>query len=160
VNKIAYASLSQRTHPDVLRRFCQDFGYEAITFRSMSADGRPVYHTNVIMCVASEFALIGLEMIADEAERMGVQNLLEATGKEVIELSAQQIEEFAGNAIELHNEREKLLVLSARAAAALSDDQRSRIERYARLVPLALPTIELAGGSARCMIATIHLPAL
>jgi hypothetical protein len=112
------------------------------------------------MCVASEFALIGLEMIRDEAERMGVQNLLEATGKEVIELSARQIEEFAGNAIELHNEREKLLVLSERAAAALSDDQRSRIEHYARLVPLALPTIELAGGSARCMIATIHLPLL
>jgi hypothetical protein len=158
VNKIAYASLSQRTHPDVLRRFCQDFGYEAVTFRSMTADGRPVYHTNVIMCVASEFGLIGLETIADEAERMGVQNLLEATGKEVIELSAEQIEEFAGNAIELHNEREKLLVLSERAAATLSDDQRSRIEHYARLLPLALPTIELAGGSARCMIATIHLP--
>ena len=109
--------------------FVGDFGYEAVTFRSMSEDGRPVYHTNVIMCVASEFALIGLEMIADEAERMGVQNLLEATGKEVIELSAGQIEEFAGNAIELHNEREKLLVLSERAAAALSNDQRSRIER-------------------------------
>ena len=160
VNKIAYASLSQRTHRDVLRRFCQDFGYEAVTFQSASADGRAVYHTNVIMCVASEFALIGLEMIADEAERMGVQNLLEATGKEVIELSAGQIEEFAGNAIELHNESEKLLVLSARAAAALTDDQRRRIERYARLVTLSLPTIELAGGSARCMIATVHLPLL
>ena len=72
------------------------------------------------MCVASEFALIGLSMIADEAERMGVQNLLESTGKEIIELSAPQIGEFAGNAIELHNEREKLLVLSTRAAAALS----------------------------------------
>ena len=87
VNKLAYASLSQRTHPEVLRQFCEDFGYEAVKFRSMSDDGRPVYHTNVIMCVASEFALIGLEMISDEAERMGVQNLLEATGKEVIELS-------------------------------------------------------------------------
>jgi hypothetical protein len=158
VNKLAYASLSQRTHPEVLRRFCDDFNYEAVTFHSVSGDGRPIYHTNVMMCVGSEFALLGLTTIADEAERMGVQNLLEATGKEVIELSARQIAEFAGNALELQNAREKLLVLSARAAAALSDQQRQQIARYARMVPLALPTIELAGGSARCMLATIHLP--
>lgn len=160
VNKLAYASLSQRTHPEVLDRFCADFGYEAVKFRSVSDDGRAVYHTNVVMCVGSEFALIGLAMIPDEAERVGVQNLLEATGKEVIELSTKQIGEFAGNAIELHNQREKLLVLSARAAAALTASQRKTIESYARLVPLDLPTIELAGGSARCMIATIHLPRL
>ena len=161
VNKIAYASLSHRTHPEVLQRFCDDFGYEPVRFRSQSADGRPVYHTNVVMCVGSEFAVLGTEMIPDEAERTGVQNLLEATGKEVVEVSAEQINEFAGNAIELHSkDGEKLLVLSARAAAALSDEQRGTIEQYARLVPLTLPTIELAGGSARCMIATVHLPPL
>jgi hypothetical protein len=160
VNKLAYASLSHRTHPEVLERFCADFAYEAVKFRSVSEDGRPVYHTNVVMCVGSEFALIGLGMIPDEAERMGVENVLESTAKEVIALSAAQIAEFAGNAIELHNDREKLLVLSARAAAALTAEQRKRIEQYARLVPLTLPTIELAGGSARCMIATIHLPRL
>jgi hypothetical protein len=158
VHKIAYASLSHRTHPDVLKQFCDDFGYEAVKFHSISASGQPVYHTNVVMCVGSEFALIGLGMIPDEAERMGVQNLLEATGKQVIDLSAAQIDEFAGNAIELHNDREKLLVLSARATAALTEQQRQTIGRFARLVPLELPTIELAGGSARCMIATIHLP--
>jgi len=159
-NKIAYASLSQRTHAEVLLRFCEDFAYEAITFRSQSRDGRSIYHTNVMMCVGSEFALVGLETIRDEAERTGVQNLLESTGKEVIELSAGQIDEFAGNAIELHNEREKLLVLSTRAEAALTDKQRKQIAQHARLVPLDLPTIELAGGSARCMIATIHLPVI
>lgn len=158
-NKIAYASLSQRTHAEVLRKFCDDFAYEPITFRSVSGDGRSIYHTNVMMCVGSKFALIGLETIPDEAERMGVQNLLEATGKEVIELTAGQIAEFAGNAIELHNGKEKLLILSKRAESALSDAQRHRISKYARIVPLDLPTIELAGGSARCMIATIHLPA-
>jgi hypothetical protein len=158
VNKIAYASLSQRTHAEVLKQFCSDFGYEPVTFRSQSDDGRPIYHTNVMMCVGSGFALAGLQTIPDQAEREGVQNLLEAHGKEVIELTAEQITEFAGNAIELHNEREKLLVLSARAAAALEDEQREAIERHARLIPLSLPTIELAGGSARCMIATIHLP--
>ena len=161
VHKIAYASLSHRTHPDVLKRFGDDFGYEPVMFRSQSADGRPVYHTNVVMCVGSEFALVGLEMIPLESERVGVQNLLEATQHEVIELSAEQIAEFAGNAIELHNAKgEKLLVMSARAAAALSPEQRATIQQYARLVPLTLPTIELAGGSARCMIATVHLPAL
>ena len=160
VNKLAYASLSNRTHPEVLERFCADFGYEAVKFRSQSEDGRPIYHTNVLMCIGTEFALVGLEMIPDEAERGGVQNLLEATGKEVIELGAAQIAEFAGNAIELQNDREKLLVLSTRAAAALSAEQRETLESYARLVPLTLPTIELAGGSARCMIATIHLPPL
>ena len=161
VNKIAYASLSHRTHPEVLKRFCDDFGYEPVTFRSQSADGRPVYHTNVVMCVGTDFAILGTDMIPDEAERVGVQNLLEATAKEVVEVTPAQINEFAGNAIELHNARgEKLLVLSARAAAALSPEQRATIERYARLVPLTLPTIELAGGSARCMIATVHLPPL
>lgn len=161
VNKIAYASLSQRTHVDVLKEFCCDHGYEPVTFRSASADGRPIYHTNVMMCVGSEFALLGVETIPDEAERVGVQNLLESSGKEVIELTADQIAEFAGNAIELHDASgQKLLVLSARAAAALTTEQRNKIEGYARLVPLSLPTIELAGGSARCMIATIHLPRL
>ncbi len=158
VHKIAYASLSQRTHSEVLRKFCRDFQYEAITFRSVGRDQRPIYHTNVMMCVGSDFALVGLQTIPDEAERGGVENMLESTGKEVIELSAGQIDEFAGNAIELHNDEEKLLVLSKRAEAALSDDQRVRIAKYARLLPLELPTIELAGGSARCMIATIHLP--
>ena len=160
VNKIAYASLSQRTHPEVLQKFCADFGYEPVTFRSESEPGRPIYHTNVMMCVGSEFALVGLQNIPDEAERGGVQNLLEASGKELIELTPAQIAEFAGNAIELHNDREKLLVLSARAAAALTPAQRGALEKYARLVPLSLPTIELAGGSARCMIAMIHLPRL
>ena len=161
VNQISYASLSHRTHPEVLKRFGDDFGYEPVTFRSQSADGRPIYHTNVVMCVGSEFAMVGLEMIPLESERVGVQNLLEATQHEVIELSAEQIGEFAGNAIELHNARgEKLLVMSARAAAALLPEQRKTIEGYARLVPLTLPTIELAGGSARCMIATVHLPPL
>lgn len=157
-NKIAYASLSQRTHPEVLRRFCADFGYEPVKFRSESEDGRPIYHTNVILCVGSGFALVGLEMIPDEAERMGLQNLLESTGKEVIELTAAQISEFAGNAIELRNEREKLLALSARALAVFTDQERATLESFVRLVPLNLPTIELGGGSARCMIATIHLP--
>ncbi|MDQ2658907.1 MAG: arginine deiminase-related protein [Verrucomicrobiota bacterium] len=157
-NKIAYASLSQRTHPALVRQFSADFGFEPVTFRSVGVDGRPVYHTNVVMCVGSDFALIAPGMIPDEAERIGVQNLLESTGKEVIELSAAQIGEFAGNALELQGSAGKLLVMSARGVAALTKNQRQTIERSARLLPLTLPTIELAGGSARCMLAAIHLP--
>ncbi len=158
VNKLAYASLSHRTHPEVLEKFCADFGYEPVKFCSTSEDGRPVYHTNVMMCIASEFALVAFDLIPDEAERAAVRKRLERTGKMVIDLAPRQITQFAGNAIELHNATEKLLVLSARAAAALDAEQRAQIERFARLLPLTLPTIELAGGSARCMIATIHLP--
>ena len=76
----------------------------------------------------------------------------------MIELDRNQIANFAGNAIELRNEKEKLLVISARAVAALSNQQREEIERHARLLELSIPTIELAGGSARCMIASVHLP--
>jgi hypothetical protein len=159
-HKVAYASLSQRTHPEVLQRFCSDFGYEPVTFRSASQEGRPVYHTNVILCVGADFALVSLEMIRDEAERQTVWNRLKSTGKEVIELREAQINEFAGNAIELRAGGENRLVISERGAAALAPSQRQTIENYARLLPLSLPTIELAGGSARCMIATIHLPRL
>jgi hypothetical protein len=160
LNRVAYASLSQRTHPEVLEQFCHDFKYEAVTFRSRSEDGQPIYHTNVMMCVGSVFALVGLETIADEAERNVVQDRLEAADKEVIDLNSSQIANFAGNAIELHNEKGTVLVLSARAASALSDSQRAIIDRHAQVLEVSLPTIELAGGSARCMIATIHLPRL
>jgi hypothetical protein len=159
LNKIAYVSLSNRSNPKVVKRFADDFGYEPVTFTSIGSDGQPIYHTNVIMCIATGFAMVGLEMIPNKAERQQVRACLEKTGKEIVELSADQIANFAGNAIELHNkDGEKLLVLSSRAVRALTENQREKLSRYARLVPLDLPTIELAGGSARCMIATIHLP--
>jgi hypothetical protein len=99
-------------------------------------------------------------MIADAGQRKTVRGRLEASGKKVIALDRAQIANFAGNALELRNDSEKLLVLSSRAAAALTAEQRKEIERHARLLPLALPTIEMAGGSARCMLAAIHLPRL
>ncbi len=99
------------------------------------------------------------KVIRNEADRQQVRARLEKAGKEIVELSADQIANFAGNAIELHNKGgDKLLVLSSRADRALTEDQRERLSRYARLILLELPTIELGGGSARCMIATIHLP--
>lgn len=161
VNKVAYVSLSNRSHPEPLRHFCRDFGYEPVTFTAADERSRPVYHTNVVMCVGSEFALIALEMIADEQTRDAVRTRLKETGKEIVELTRDQIANYAGNAIELHDRAgDKLLVLSARAVPAFTAAQRETVKHYARLVPLDLPTIELAGGSARCMLATIHLPPL
>ncbi|MEO6872185.1 MAG: arginine deiminase-related protein [Chthoniobacterales bacterium] len=157
-NRLAYASLSQRTHPEMVDRFCADFGFVPVKFHSATADGRAVYHTNVLMCIGSDFALAGLSLIPDAGEREEVRAALAASGREVIELSTEQISEYAGNALELDNGHEKLLVLSARAEASLGAKQRAALARHTRLVPLALPTIELAGGSARCMLAAIHLP--
>ena len=159
VNRIAYVSLSNRSNPKVIQRFADDFSYEPVIFTSIGSDGQPIYHTNVMMCIGTAFVMVGLEMIPNKDERQEVRARLEKTGKEIVELSADQIANFAGNAIELNNKSgEKLLVFSSRAAGALTEDQRTRLSRYARLVELELPTIELAGGSARCMIATIHLP--
>jgi hypothetical protein len=161
VNKIAYVSLSNRSNPKVIRRFADDFAYEPVTFTSIGSDGQPIYHTNVMMCIGTAFALVGLEMIRNKAERQQVRARLERSGKDIVELSPDQIANFAGNAIELHDTHgEKLLVLSERAMQALTEQQRARLTSYVRLVPLELPTIELGGGSARCMIATIHLPSL
>jgi len=112
-----------------------------------------------MMCIGTAFAMVGLDVIRNKAERQQVRARLEKAGKEIVELSADQIANFAGNAIELHSKGgEKLLVLSSRADRALTEEQRERLSRYARPVPLELPTIELGGGSARCMITTIHLP--
>jgi hypothetical protein len=159
LNKIAYVSLSNRSNQKVIQRFVDDFSYEPVTFTSIDSNGQPIYHTNVMMCVGTAFALVGLEMISNRTERELVRARLEKAGKEIVELSADQIANFSGNGIELHNKGvKKLLVLSSRAARALTKDQRERLSRDARLVPLELPTIELGGGSARCMIATIHLP--
>jgi hypothetical protein len=161
VNKIAYVSLSNRSNPKVIQRFADDFSYEPVTFTSIDSNGQLIYHTNVMMCTGTAFAMVGLETIPNKAERLRVRARLEKTGKEIVELTAAQIANFAANAIELHNEDgEKLLMLSTRAARALTDEQRETLSRYARLVPLELPTIELGGGSARCMMATIHLPRL
>jgi hypothetical protein len=157
IGRIAYTALSNRANVIVLERFCAGFDYEPMAFETMGNDGRPVYHTNVIMCVGTHFALICLDMITDPARRKEISNRLQETGREVIELDREQIAEYAGNAIELFGNDGSLLALSTRAAAVLRPEQVEVIERSARLVPLSIPTIELAGGSVRCMIAGIHL---
>ncbi len=158
VQRVAYVALSKRAQREPLQEFCADFQFEPLTFESRDESNQPIYHTNVMMCLGTDFALVGLELIVDQTERGQVQSRLETTGKAIITLDRSQVANFAGNALELEGGQEKILVLSSRAAASLSRKQQAMIERYARLLPLALPAIELAGGSARCMMAEIHLP--
>jgi hypothetical protein len=157
IGRIAYTVRSNRADPIVLERFCTHFAYEPIAFDAVDATGRAVYHTNVLMCVATDYALVGLDMITAPARRETVAQRLAEAGRTVIPLTPAQIGDFAGNAIELTGRKGRILALSARAAAALTPAQSAEIERSARLVPLNVPTIELAGGSVRCMIAGIHL---
>jgi len=119
--------------------------------------GRPIYHTNVLMCIGTEFAMIGLSAITDPARRAQVRRRIEETGRTVIDLSPAQVRQFAGNAIELTGSGGRLLALSARAMRALEQAQLRVISASATPVPVDVGAIELAGGSVRCMIAGIHL---
>jgi len=158
-SRVAYAVRSRRANPVALQHFCITFGFEPMAFDATDEAGVPVYHTNVMMCIATDFAMIGLEMISDVDRREQVRARLAASGREVIDLSRAQIRNFAGNAIELQGSKGRILALSRRAHASLTDGQRAVINRSCTTLPLDVPTIELAGGSVRCMIAGIHLRA-
>ncbi|WP_287964703.1 citrulline utilization hydrolase CtlX [Diaphorobacter sp.] len=160
IGRIAYTAQSNRADPVALERFCTHFNFEPMAFATADAQGRPCYHTNVMLCVGTDFALGGFHLIADPQRREAVRARLRESGREVIELDARQIGEFAGNALELTGHGgQRLLALSERAAASLTAAQKAVIERSATLLPLRVPTIELAGGSVRCMLAGIHLAA-
>ncbi len=157
VMRVAYTARSHRANTVALERFCTHFNFEPMVFETSDTAGRSVYHTNVMMCLGTEFALVGFDLISESRRRAEVRARLEESGREVVALNVRQIGEFAGNALELTGSRGRLLALSARAAASLLPSQRASIERSATIVPLPVPTIELAGGSVRCMLAGIHL---
>lgn len=157
VGRIAYTVKSNRADPVLLERFCTHFNYEPIAFEARDAQDRDVYHTNVLMGIGTHYALICLDMITDPERRATVQARLEESGRTVIDLTHDQIAEFAGNAIELTGHDGLVLALSSRALAVLRPDQIEIIQNSATPLPLSVPTIETAGGSVRCMIAGIHL---
>ena len=159
LERVAYVSSSHRADPIVLERFCTLFGFEPMAFDTADEHGQPIYHTNVIMSIATDYVIICLEMLTNPARRTEVAERLAATGRELIVLSREQVSEFAGNALEMTGAGHRVLALSTRAAAALTAEQRAVIARSATLLPLNIPTIERAGGSVRCMIAGIHLTA-
>ncbi|MGD8151301.1 citrulline utilization hydrolase CtlX [Ornithinimicrobium sp. Y1694] len=162
MSRVAYAARSHRMDAHVLERFCTDFSYEPMAFDAVDSDGVPAYHTNVIACVGTEIALFALEMIRDERRREQVRERLTVNGRTLIEITEDQVREFAGNAVELHGRtpegrKRSILAMSARARRSLTDEQVALIEESCEIVAVDIPTIELAGGSVRCMIAGIHL---
>ncbi|MHB8333584.1 MAG: citrulline utilization hydrolase CtlX [Acidimicrobiales bacterium] len=157
VHGVAYAARSARTSEVAVRRFCEHLGYEPVVFDALDESGRAIYHTNVMLSIGTDFALVGLSSIPDPRQRTTVRERLESSGHTVLELSPAQVREFAANAIELTGHDGRVLALSGRARRALGDAQRAIIAQSASLLALDVPTIELAGGSIRCMIAGLHL---
>jgi hypothetical protein len=161
-NKIAYACLSPRTDIEVMNIFCEKSGYSPVYFHAVDGKRTAIYHTNVLMCIGEKFVVICLDTVRDKQEKTALTDMFKQTGKEVIEISLAQMNAFAGNMLELVNDKgEHLLVMSARAYHSLTHAQIEQLERYCRLVYSDLTVIENnGGGSARCMMAEVHLPFL
>jgi hypothetical protein len=159
VNKIAYACLSARTDQEVLYEFCRLSGYQALAFHAQDEAGKAIYHTNVMMCVGESFAVVCLEAIEDDYEKALVIESLENTGKQIIEITRNQMNSFPGNMLQLKNKvGADLLVMSSSAFQALSIAQKHTLEKYCRIVNIAIPTIEkIGGGSVRCMLAEVYI---
>ncbi len=157
--RVAYVARSNRADPLILERFCTTFGYEPMAFDAIDHSGSAIYHTNVMMGIGTHFALLCAEMIIDKERREEIILRLTESGKTVITISQQQVQSFAGNIIELTGDDGTYLVLSKTAFDSLSLLQKEAITAHSQLLPLDVPTIELAGGSVRCMIAGIHLKA-
>ncbi|WP_036692957.1 citrulline utilization hydrolase CtlX [Pedobacter glucosidilyticus] len=159
-NKIAYACLSARTHQEVLHEFCKQIGFEALMFHAEDSQGLAIYHTNVMMCVATKFAIVCMDAVKDLKEQQLIKDSLSKTGKLLIDISLAQMNQFAGNMLELENMKgEHFLVMSRSAYKSLNNNQKQQIEQFVKILEAPLETIEKnGGGSARCMIAEVHLP--
>jgi len=157
IDRVAYAVRSDRTDPIALERFSTHFNFEPMVFDARDGNGVPIYHTNVLMCIATDFAMIGLDMMTDPARRQEVVTRLERSGRTIVELTNEQIAQFAGNALELQGKDGRILALSTTALASLDRKQIAAIEESAAPIALDIPTIEKAGGSVRCTLAGVHL---
>jgi hypothetical protein len=163
VNQKAYCALSPRADEDLFIEFCEDFEYTPVSFvayQTVNEERLPIYHTNVMMCLAEEFAVICLECIDDKKERKNVLRHLKEDGKEVIAISEAQVTNFAGNMLQVVGENNKrYLVMSKSAYESLNKHQMASIEKHCEIMHSSLDTIEACGGgSARCMMAEVFLP--
>lgn len=157
--RIAYANLSPRTDLDVLGEFAQQLDYELVTFESVDGADRAVYHTNVMMAVGTGFAVVCGASITHSRHRDAVYSKLRASGREVIEISLEQMGQFAGNLLELSPPRSTVIALSTTAWRSLEAGQRRALEHHGLVVAADIPIIErFGGGGVRCMLAEIHLP--
>ena len=161
-NGIAYCALSDRADEELLIEFCEDFEYTPIIFGAyQSADNKrlPIYHTNVMMCVADRFAVICLDSIDDKKERKAVKEQLKSNGKTIVAITEKQMHEFAGNMLQVKATNGPALVMSDRAYRSLQPDQIKTLESFGPIIHPKLDIIETCGGgSARCMMAEIFLP--
>lgn len=156
-HKIAYACLSERTHLEPLEVFCEHFGYRPVVFHAVDDQGKPVYHTNVLLSVGVDFALVCLEAIPDEEEQGLLLEALVDTGKEIIDLSWNQVKKMGGNMLQVRNKSgEPVLIMSEKGYKALRKDQFEDLKKLTLMVRSDLRTIEAhGGGSARAMLAEI-----
>lgn len=159
VRKIAYACLSPRTCLPVLDEFCNRTGYQPVWFQATDSNGTPIYHTNVMMCVATQYVVICMESIRDTQQKQHVRETILVTGKVIIDISLKQVQHFAGNLLQVQNrEGEFILIMSSQAYRALLPRQLEQLESYNSILHTPLYNIEKAGGgSARCMIAEVFL---
>lgn len=160
INKVAYACLSQRTHPDLLPEFEHLTGYTTVKFYAYDKDGKPIYHTNVVMSVGDEFAVVCGEAIHNAEERKRVFDSLKNTGRMVTTITLEQMGNFCGNILQIRNLRgEPLIIMSQSAYEGFTQDQKISLSGSGKLIHVSIPTIEYyGGGSVRCMLAEIFLP--
>ncbi len=163
VNKKAYCALSDRADEELFIEFCEDFEYSPVIFtanQSVGGKRMPIYHTNVMMCLADTFAVICLDTIDDRKERKNVADHLKQDGKQIIAITESQMHHFAGNMLQvLGADNEPILVMSTQAYTSLTPEQVTAIEKNCSIVHSSLDTIETCGGgSARCMMAEVFLP--
>ena len=165
VRRLAFAVLSPRTHPSALNGWCEQLGYMPVAFTATmdgTLSGQPIYHTNVVMSIGQHFAVVCFDAVPYPAERQELREELAKAGKTIIPITLEQMHRYVGNMLELRGGREgndPFVFLSETAFQALHSDQRIALERYAQLVPVAIPTIEaVGGGSVRCMLAEVFLP--
>lgn len=163
VNRKAYCALSPRADEDLFIEFCEDFEYTPVVFTAnQTVEGKrlQIYHTNVMMCLAENFAVICLDAIDDKKERKNVVKHLKQDGKEIISITEAQMHQFAGNMLQLRGDNnQRYLVMSEAAHKSLTKDQINRIEKHCPILSSSLETIETCGGgSARCMMAEVFLP--
>ena len=161
-NSISYCALSDRADEELLIEFCEDFEYTPVIFGAFQTSENkrlPIYHTNVMMCVADQFAVICLESIDDKKERKAVKEQIKSTGKRIVAITEKQMHEFAGNMLQVKTKNGPALVMSDRAYRSLQPDQIKTLESFGSIIHPKLEIIETCGGgSARCMMAEIFLP--
>lgn len=156
-NKVAYACLSPRTDKELFERLCKILEYEAVSFYAHDAQGKEIYHTNVMMCITDKLVVICLASISEESEKQKVLSKIKESEREVIDISFTQMEKFAGNMLGLKSKTgEDLIVMSETALNVLDENQKQVIDSKGIIVSLKIPTIEnIGGGSARCMITEV-----